>query len=811
MKNKKILFKIITIIIAILVISIIMLAILGIKERKGYLSDFKLNIDKTLEINGLDINKTIQLFTIDDKLDEIAINDFIFTNSYITNYNYHFKIKYCSKIFKNSDIYSVYPNINKILKDYNYILKLKMEENGSPFGSLISTKKVNGIDGILYNLKIKTSIIISLFAIILLYLFVFIKKYIFNFIRIYLSKIFIIYLYLFLLFTLSIPILSILGNIKRECYLYDLILTQNNSETSDYVYNFKINSNKLFFNSNSIYKFKHYMSDKPDYIKKIEVTNSFDGIGILTSSKIIENDKINNLSYYLDLKKEVFYIYVIALYLLALLYIIKKFNDKTLNNNILYNILIPLIGFSLFFFNYWLCFPGIKEGDTIYIIKMSIGKVFDNWHPAFIQLLLHILYNIFGYSIHYMFTIIMSFWYIGLTLIIISLYNKYHNKYILLLFFISFLDDIFFMNMWKLKDTFALSFLWLSLSLLFFVILTPFKNNKINIIFKILSLLLLSISMLFRHNFIVTIYPIYIIFVYDILKHKNIKNYKIFLLKFVSIMLIIAFILVSIYKLYPKLPFIVDNSREVAAYTLHSFIAARIAVLENDDSMIPKEWYNENKNFKDIIEDYKISPYLSTTTLVREIFCYNKLYNSKEISKKYIKKYPITYIKFSLSMLAKMWRLNLNNGTILKHKINFQIFISYLLNSNYLFDNNIFFYSYEEDVYDVNLRNFIYTVLYNILPHINVLFFILISICLFIIETFVIIKNIKNFFKFNNIFIFSFATSFSTFASAFIIGFISLAIEYRYIYIVMPLSILSLISFIVFVYDIKKIKKLEVK
>lgn len=268
MKNKKILFKIITIIIAILVISIIMLAILGIKERKGYLSDFKLNIDKTLEINGLDINKTIQLFTIDDKLDEIAINDFIFTNSYITNYNYHFKIKYCSKIFKNSDIYSVYPNINKILKDYNYILKLKMEENGSPFGSLISTKKVNGIDGILYNLKIKTSIIISLFAIILLYLFVFIKKYIFNFIRIYLSKIFIIYLYLFLLFTLSIPILSILGNIKRECYLYDLILTQNNSETSDYVYNFKINSNKLFFNSNSIYKFKHYMSDKPDYIKK---------------------------------------------------------------------------------------------------------------------------------------------------------------------------------------------------------------------------------------------------------------------------------------------------------------------------------------------------------------------------------------------------------------------------------------------------------------------------------------------------------------------------------------------------------------
>lgn len=809
MKNKKILFKIITIIIAILVISIIMLAILGIKERKGYLSDFKLNIDKTLEINGLDINKTIQLFTIDDKLDEIAINDFIFTNSYITNYNYHFKIKYCTKIFKNSDIYSVYPNINKILKDYNYILKLKMEENGSPFGSLISTKKVNGIDGILYNLKIKTSIIISLFAIILLYLFVFIKKYIFNFIRIYLSKIFIIYLYLFLLFTLSIPILSILGNIKRECYLYDLILTQNNSETSDYVYNFKINSNKLFFNSNSIYKFKHYMSDKPDYIKKIEVTNSFYGIGILTSSKIIENDKINNLSYYLDLKKEVFYIYVIALYLLALLYIIKKFNDKTLNKSILYNILILLIGFSLFFFNYWLCFPGLRDGDTIYIIANSIYKVFNNWHPAFIQLLLHILYNIFGYSIHYMFTIIISFWYIGLTFIIISLYNKYHNKYILLLFFISFLDDIFFMNIWKLKDTFALAFLWLSLSLLFFVILTPFKNNKINIIFKILSAFLLTISMLFRHNFIVTIYPIYIIFVYEILKHKNIKNYKIFLSKFISIMLIIAFMLVSIYKLYPKLPFIVNNSREIAAYTLHSFIAARIAVLENDDSMIPKEWYNENKNFNDVIEDYKVYPYLSSGVLVREIFEYDRLYNSKEVATKYIKKYPFTYFKFSLSMMIKMWKLSLNNSKVVHYKINFDNFDDYFEVHNQYFESQVF-YNYPEDFYDYNLRKIIYNIFYTILIHINIVFFISISILIFLIDIFIIIINIKKISKLNNMLIFSFATSFSTFASAFIIGTVAVLLEYRYIYIVLPLSILSIISFIIFVYNLNKTKSLEV-
>ncbi|WP_300369692.1 hypothetical protein, partial [Brachyspira sp.] len=715
---------------------------------------------------------------------------------------------YYSKVFKNSDIYDVYINAEKVINDNTFIKEIKMDYKGSPFGSLISTKKIDDekIDNIVYTLKVKSKIIMILILISFILL-------IFKYLKIKLpscenaNKIFNAYLFIFCLFTLSIPILSILGNIERVSSIKDLTLYK--SDNTNYIYNFKIHSNRLFFNSNKIYKFKHYLANEPDYISKIEITNSFDGIGILTSSKPIEDNEIDNLSYLLDLRKEIFYIYAISIYLLALLYIMKKNSNKTLNENILYNVLIPLIGFSLFFFNYWLCFPGLRDGDTIYIIKASISKVFDNWHPAFIQLLLHILYNLFGYSIHYMFTIIMSFWYIGITLIIISLYNKYQNKYILLLFFISFIDDVFFMNMWKLKDTFALSFLWLSISLLFFIILTPFKNNKINVLIKIISVFLLTISMLFRHNFIVTIYPIYIIFVYDILKNKNIKDYKIHLLKFASIMLIIAFTLVSIYKLYPKLPFVIDNSREVAAYVLHSFIAARIAVLENDDSMIPKKWYNENKNFNDVIEDYKIYPYASSSVLVREIFAFDRLHNSKEIATKYIKKYPFTYIKFSLSMMIKMWKLSLNNSTVIHYKINFDNFYDYFEGHNPYFESQVF-YNYSEDFYNYNLRKIIYNIFYKISIHINIIFFISISILIFLIDIFIIIRNIKKISKLNNMLIVSFATSFSTFASAFIIGTVAVLLEYRYIYIVLPLSILSIISFIIFVYDLNKTKSLEV-
>ncbi|MBW5392439.1 hypothetical protein E6A49_06930, partial [Brachyspira pilosicoli] len=86
MKTKEILIKIFIVFSFVIIISIAVLGLLGIKERVGFLSDFNLNIDKTLYINGLDINETKKLFTLDDKLDYNSITNYIFTNDSITNY-----------------------------------------------------------------------------------------------------------------------------------------------------------------------------------------------------------------------------------------------------------------------------------------------------------------------------------------------------------------------------------------------------------------------------------------------------------------------------------------------------------------------------------------------------------------------------------------------------------------------------------------------------------------------------------------------------------------------------------------------------
>ncbi|WP_157151602.1 hypothetical protein [Brachyspira sp. SAP_772] len=103
---------------------------------------------------------------------------------HIENNTYSFKINYYDKVFRNGDVYGVYLNIDKILKDNSFIKEIKMGENGSPFGRLITTEPIdtnNKIDNIQYTLKIKNNVylyafIIYLFLIFLFYIFSIIKE-----------------------------------------------------------------------------------------------------------------------------------------------------------------------------------------------------------------------------------------------------------------------------------------------------------------------------------------------------------------------------------------------------------------------------------------------------------------------------------------------------------------------------------------------------------------------------------------------------------------------------------------------------------
>ena len=179
MKNKKLFFKIyipFVIIISVISVALIILQILGSKNRIGYLTDFKLNVYKTLELNNL------ENFIIREKSDEEKLSNYLLANENITNYIYHFRIRYYDKTFRNNDIYGVYPDLSNLP---DYIKNAEMDEAGSPYGNFISDKKEieDKIDNIYYKLRVKPEIInpvIIIFFILIVLLFKNNSKNVFN-------------------------------------------------------------------------------------------------------------------------------------------------------------------------------------------------------------------------------------------------------------------------------------------------------------------------------------------------------------------------------------------------------------------------------------------------------------------------------------------------------------------------------------------------------------------------------------------------------------------------------------------------------
>ena len=111
-KNKNLFLKIYILFVIIISIALIILQILGSKNRMGYLTDFNLNIEETLKLNDL---KNLDDFIIGGTFDEDSIKNYLLENK--LNYVYKFRIRYYDKVFINSDIYGVYPDLSN-LPDY---------------------------------------------------------------------------------------------------------------------------------------------------------------------------------------------------------------------------------------------------------------------------------------------------------------------------------------------------------------------------------------------------------------------------------------------------------------------------------------------------------------------------------------------------------------------------------------------------------------------------------------------------------------------------------------------------------------------
>lgn len=127
MKKHKLFLTIYIVLLFVSIASLIILSFLGSKERICYLSEFKINANKTLELSGL--NHIKYTYIINDEIDEEGLRNYILTNESIKKYSYHYRVKYYDKVFRSSDIYGVYIDTNEIIMENNFIKEIKMEEN----------------------------------------------------------------------------------------------------------------------------------------------------------------------------------------------------------------------------------------------------------------------------------------------------------------------------------------------------------------------------------------------------------------------------------------------------------------------------------------------------------------------------------------------------------------------------------------------------------------------------------------------------------------------------------------------------------
>ncbi|MCI5196944.1 MAG: hypothetical protein D3919_12100 [Candidatus Electrothrix sp. AW5] len=311
----------------------------------------------------------------------------------------------------------------------------------------------------------------------------------------------------------------------------------------------------------------------------------------------------------------------------------------------------------LFAFVFWLGFPGyFQEGD----IYNSLSVTTNHWHPVFIARFIQLLYLLFGKHSFYLFALNIFCFYAGFFFFITGFYIKTRSILTYVLFLITLIGNIFFQNFIQYHSFTFPMLLWLGCSMVFFQLFVPITNRYLRLLMRILTTVVFTFSLLWRHNAIISVYPLLAIFVYLLLKRKHINNTARYIFRFISLMAVGAFLLAFIVKVHPHL-----LSKNLAKTTTNHIFLHQIAgmtVPANDASFFPQAWYEDNKNFQDVKEMYKKYPLIADPFNVGwEPWESNRPFKREELSGlkllwfKAILKYPAHYLKHISRFYKAMW------------------------------------------------------------------------------------------------------------------------------------------------------------
>ena len=763
-ENKKLIFKIYGIVIISLVIIIAIFYLLGNMSHKGYLSDFEL-ITSTkagyvykAKLISKGLFSPNFLYKYSDKPLKLENKP-----DYVKNYGYSIEIN------RMPDWYNTSPQEGLTASAWNN------EDGTFTVSNSISWNSYNYIVplsvGELYSIDILT------------------KGTNTNNIRLYMD---------FINDSVHIPMINSSNNylhFYREILIYQV-------RTNIY-------PNLSFNFTEDVMTFSHIKISKKNENFNLYNNNEV----ILTSSSVLDsNIKLDGIIYKLSLSKILklilssFFVLNISVYVLYNLFIsdfyifTNKYSFEQVNMKYIY--FISAVYLILFVFQFWLVFPGYFQ-DMDNLVMMSNAKFsnLSNWHPILTEFILNKLFNIFGENAYYLTFIQLFSWYIGLFILTIALYVRFKNKMVLLICLLSYFSPIFNANNYQIKDYTSSNYLFVAFSLIIFQMLIFIKRKNFNYVLKILTIIFILLSLLSRHAMIVTIYPIFTLFAYLILKKYSFKNIFHYCISFIGIMFVFAVFLVSIHKYTPYIiEYNIPNTflpKDAPNNVFFKQIAA-CAVPNNDDSMIPKEWYEGGKSFNDMKKLYNNNKFYGDQYVnwwaEDRVFRHNKLDGISKVWIKYIIKYPLDYLKYNIAYLKKFL---FDTYTAIR---SYDDFIS-----NY--NDNLKYHKHFEKYANTNsniIKRSFYNILYSIPYTHKYLYYVVIDIVIFIISVYLSIRYInKNGFE---IMLLSLMLSFSGIATFILMSFTSTNYN-RYIYPIVPVTIMSLITLLIFIYDKGGLKK----
>ncbi len=446
-------------------------------------------------------------------------------------------------------------------------------------------------------------------------------------------------------------------------------------------------------------------------------------------------------------------------------------------------------------FTFWLGFPGfIIDSDTFRVLGFDLS----NYGPVMNSLFIGLISFIFGKHTFYLFLLNNITLYLGVFFLIAGFYLRFRSIFALALIFIAFIGNIYLGNFIAMNYILMANFIFCAYSIILFLILArQCVGKKICIMLWILAFVLLFLGLLWRHNAIFSAFPAFFIICYLFLQNRGLDSPK-FTKIYAKFMLLSAVLCLVIVVGFPK---VISKGSNPQNHLLLLQIAGA-CVPADDASCFKQKWYEKEKSFDSVKEAYHSNP-LNGDLFSCTMFECGKLDGLNYAWLGAITKYPSNFITHESRFFKAMWWQNPRDDdewghakSVIKTPERIQEKQPYERRLNNLKD-------YPQNEWHITfsqVREKIYTALYNHLPVLNHAIFIAIGFALLIFSTFEIFR-VRQQKSDKSLLIFTFATALTTFASAFIIAAMAIVTHSRYMSPVPIFSIIALVGFVAFVLD----------